>query len=137
MKSLFPLLTLSLLVGCATSDPLMTGKPQDWKGKPAADLRAGWGEPTSTIRQSNGDEVWVYHKAGDRVIPKGESTSFAFGGIGTGSTYGASAGFSSEKRPEDRLSHEENVCRFKIRNGKIREWYAARIVDGRTVWEDH
>lgn len=136
MKRITFLLLISILLcGCASSVPLLTGKPQDWKGKPADDLRAGWGEPTHVMRESNGDEVWEYREAGNRVIPKGESMSFGFAGIG--SPYGGAGGFSSEKRPEDRVSHEENVCRFKIRDGKIRDWYAARIIDGRTVWEDH
>ena len=61
--------------------------------------------------------------------------SFGFAGIG--SSVGGAGGFSSEKRPEDHVSREEQIYRFKIRGGRIVEWYAARIVDGRKVWEDH
>ena len=45
--------------------------------------------------------------------------------------------FSMEKRPEDRKGREEKLSRFKIHEGKIKAWYATRIVDGRTVREDH
>lgn len=135
MKTILAILVVAVLVGCVSSDPLMTGKPQDWQGKPASDLKAALGEPMHVITASNGDEIWEYHKANDVVIPKGENMSFGFAGLG--SSAGGAGGFSSEKRPEDRISRVENLYRFKIRGGKVREWYAARIMDGRIVWEDH
>jgi len=98
---------------------------------PSADDAGG--EPSRIVKEANGDEVWIYSKEGDRIIPKGESTSFGFGAMGSG----ASSTYSSEQRLDDRLSHEETIWRFKIRNSKIREWGAARLVDGRIVWEDH
>ncbi len=135
MKPVFPILLVAFFVGCASPDPMVTGKPQDWRGKLALDLRAAWGEPTRIITATNGDEVWEYHEGNSMVIPKGESMSLGFGGLGSPS--GGAGGFSSEKRPEDRTSRVEKLFRFKIRGGKIVEWYAARSVDGRTVWEDH
>lgn len=127
-------LVLSILIfsGCA-SDPLVTGKPQDWVGKPAVDLKKFMGEPQQSITSANGAEVWTYRSAEDRIIPKGESMSF-FGGANTERAAGA---FSSEKRPEDRMTKIEHLYRFKVKGGIVTEWYAARIVDGRTVWEDH
>ena len=134
MKRIALLLALLALFGCA-SDPLVTGKPQDWKGRAAADLRTAMGTPTRIITAANGDEIWEYYLSRDRMIPKGESMNFSFGGLG--STAGGAGGFASEKRPEDRLSRVEQLRRFKIHKGKVTEWYAANIVDGRTVWEDH
>jgi hypothetical protein len=125
----------AFLIGCATSDPMVTGKPQHWKGKPSLDLRTAWGDPTRVIPQANGDQVWEYSRSGDFTVPKGESMSLGFRGLG--GAYGGSGGFSMEKRPEDRMSREEELYRFKIRKEKIVEWYAARFVDGRKVWEDH
>ena len=122
------LFVFALLVGCA-SDPAVTGKPQDWMGHPASDLRASQGEPTKIVHQSNGDEVWEYVNSRGYIVPKGESMSAGLGG-GVG-------GFSMEKRPEDRPAEEINLSRFKIRNGKVVEWYASRSVNGRVVWQDH
>ena len=123
-----------LLVGCA-GDPLMSGKPQDWIGHPASDLRSAWGEPTRIMTESNGAEVWEYHKASDVIIPKGENMRLGFSGVG--GPYGGSGGFSMEKRPDDRPAKDEQLFRFKIRNGKVNRWYAARMLDGRVIWEDH
>lgn len=134
MKQLL-LAVLISVVGCSTPDPMVTGKPQDWRGRPAVDLRTAWGEPTRIIPQSNGDEVWEYRESSDFVIPKGENINLGFGGLG--SDRGGGGAFSMEKRPEDRIGHEVKLYRFKIRAGKIEEWYAARIVNGRTVWEDN
>ena len=133
VKATIVILLAVLLVSCA-SDPMVTGKPQHWKGKPAADLETAWGKPTRVVTASSGDQIWEYYQSGDLLIPKGENMSFGFAGIGA-STGGAGA-FSSEKRPEDRVSREVKLFRFKVRDGKIREWYAARTLDGRTVWED-
>ena len=66
----------------------------------------------------------------DMLVPKGENMSFGFAGIGSSSS--GAGGFSSEKRPEDRISRGETLFRFKIHEGKIKAWYAARILDGRT-----
>ncbi len=134
MKSLWMVLISVLLTGCV-SDPVLTGKPQHWKGKSASDLKAAWGAPTRIIPESNGTEVWEYHKATDMIIPKGENMRLGFGGLG--GQFGGSGAFSMEKRPEDRPAREEQVFRFKVRDGKITRWYAARILDGRIVWEDH
>jgi hypothetical protein len=142
---LLPFASLLALVfaGCA-SDPLLSGKPQDWQGKPAADLRAAWGEPTKVITQSDG-EYWEYTNGKDYVIPASEDTNFRLGGgssgynSGTGASssgFGASGGISKSKSGE-RVSHVENVARFLIRDGKVKKWSAARIVDGQTVWSDH
>ena len=133
MKSALSVLLVAFLVGCASSDPMVTGKPQDWRGKPAVDLRAAWGDPTRVVTASNGDEIWEYREGADYTIPKGESIR---AGLGSSPSGGAGM-FSMEKRPEDRTSRQEQLFRFKIRQGKIIDWYAARFVDGRTVWEDH
>ena len=121
------------LLGCATADPRITNKPQDWRSKPATDLTQFMGQPGRTVTSADGSELWEYHLAKDMVIPKGESMSF-FGG---GANWGLSGAFASEKRPEDRTSHVEQIQRFKIQQGKIVGVYASRIVDGRVVWEDH
>jgi len=122
------LCVFAALVGCA-SDPLMSGKPQDWVGHQATELRAVLGEPTRILPSAKGGEVWEYVKGKDYVIPNGENLSGGFGG-GVG-------GFSMEKRPEDQAAHEEQLFRFKIKNGVVSEWYANRTVNGRVVWEDH
>lgn len=68
------------------TDPMVTGLPQHWKGKPAADLKAAMGEPTRIIPQSTGAEVWEYVRSEQVLIPKGENSSFAFGLAGGGKT---------------------------------------------------
>jgi hypothetical protein len=133
MKQTFSILLVAFLVSCASPDPMVTGKPQDWKGKASIDLRTALGEPTRIISQSNGDEVWEYRESADYTIPKGESIRAGLGSSPSGGT----GLFSMEKRPEDRTSRQEQLFRFKIRQGKIIEWYAARFADGRKVWEDH
>ena len=80
------------LVGCGTADPRITGQPQDWRGKPAADLKQFMGEPERIVSSADGSELWEYQKVNDKVVPKGESTSF-FGG---GGNFGLSGAFSSE-----------------------------------------
>lgn len=123
-----------LFVGCA-SNPVLTGKPQDWKGKSASDLEAAWGEPTRVISQSDGTEVWEYVKTGEFVAPENERTSFNVGGGGGSTFFGASGGINTTEQGQ-RLSQYENIFRFQINNGKVRKWFAARIVDGQTVWSD-
>jgi hypothetical protein len=123
-----------LIAGCA-SDPLLTGKPQDWKGRPASQLEMAWGPPTRRIQSSDKIEVWEYVKSGDFVAPKREDTSFRVGGGSGAGMFGASGGITTLKHDE-RLSRYENIWRFKIKNGKVVGWYAARLEDGRIVWQD-
>lgn len=49
--------------------------------------------------------------------------------------FGAGGGISTKKYDE-RLSRYENIYRFQVKDGKIRRWFAARVVDGATVWSD-
>lgn len=135
MKTLLYAAVALLFTGCA-SDPVLTGKPQDWKGKPAADLRAAWGDPTRIIPESGSVEVWEYVKDGDFVAPKREDTSFRLGGGGGSGMFAAAGGISTLKHDE-RLSRYENIWRYKIKDGKITGWYAARMEDGRIIWQDH
>ena len=130
----FVCLLAFVLAGCA-SDPLLTGKPQDWQGKPAADLRAAWGEPTKVITQSDG-EYWEYSNSGDYLAPAEENMRFNAGGFGSGGGFGASGAVKTTKQGE-RISRYENIARFLIRDGKVKKWSASRIVDGQTVWSDH
>ena len=127
------LLTCVGLFGCATADPRITNNPADWRGKPAATLVQFQGEPQRVVKDADGSELWEYYKANDMVIPKGENTSF-FGG---GNNYGLGGAFSSEKRPDDRTAHVENIMRFKIQQGVIKSIFASRLVDGRIVRQDH
>jgi hypothetical protein len=136
MKKLLISCLVCLFAGCAT-DPIMSGKPQDWQGHQASELRAAWGEPTRIIPSTNEAEVWEYSAAKDVIIPKGENMNLGFGGFRSGSVGGSSGAFSMEKRPEDRPAQEGQLFRFKIRKGKIVEWYANRTVNGHVVWEDH
>ena len=133
-----PTLIISLIVliltGCA-SDPLMSGKPQDWVGHQATELRGAMGEPARIIPSANGAEIWEFVKDKDYVVPKGENMSFGFGGLG--GPHGGAGAFSMEKRPDDQAAHETKLFRFKIKNGVVSEWYANRVVNGRMVWEDH
>ena len=141
-KLIVPATLALLLAGCA-GDPLLTNKPQDWQGHPASDLKAAWGEPNKITSQSDG-EYWEYYKSGDYLAPPKDSTSFRIGGSSSGYTsdglstsgFGANGGITTTKQGE-RVSHFENVTRFLIRDGKVRKWSAARIVDGETVWSDH
>lgn len=136
MKSLFIGICLTaVLSGCA-SNPVLTGKPQHWKGRSVAELKAALGEPTRVIAQAKGVEVWEYINGGDFVAPKEENTNFRVGGSGGGALFGAGGGISTVTHGE-RLSRFENVTRFEIRHGKVKRWYASRVVDGRVVWEDH
>lgn len=121
-----------LLLGCV-SDPVMTGKPQHWRGKSADSLRASWGEPTRIIRESERVEVWEYVKSGDFIAPGRERTDFNVGPKPFG---GATGGITTLKQGE-RISEYENIRRFKIKDGKVTGWYAARMEGGRVVWEDH
>ena len=124
-----------ILIGCA-SDPLMTGLPQDWQGKRAEDLRHTLGEPTRIQTESDGSEVWEYRESGDFVAPGEEHTSFRMGGASGSGMFGAHGGIKTLKSGE-REARYENVARFKIRNGKVKAWYAERLVDGERVWSDH
>ena len=127
------LLICVALFGCATGDPRITNNPPDWKGKPSATLVQFQGAPQRVVKDPDGSELWEYYKANDMVIPKGENTSF-FGG---GNTYGLGGAFSSEKRPDDRSAHVENIMRFKIHQGVIIGVFSSRVVDGRIVSQDH
>ena len=109
---------------------------EDWQGKPVADLKAGLGEPTRVIAQSDGAEIWEYINTGDFVAPKEENTSFQMGGAGGGGVFGASGGINTVTQAQ-RLSRYENISSFRIKNGKVKGWGARRVVDGRVVWEDH
>jgi hypothetical protein len=134
MKTLPLLFAVLLLAGCA--NPVMTGKPQHWMHKPAEDLKAVWGQPTRTIPQKDGTEVWEYVKSGDFVAPGEDDTTFGMRGSGGGGGFRASGGAHTTKRGEH-PSRYENVWRFMIKNGKVCQWYASRTEDGRIVWEDH
>jgi hypothetical protein len=133
-KLLASIFFAALAAGCATSDPVMSGKPQDWVGHEGSELRSVMGEPTRVIPNANGDQVWEYEKSKDFIIPRGENMSLGFAGIG--SSAGGAGGFSMEKRPDDQQSRETQLFRFKIRNGKVVRWYANRAVNGKIVWED-
>jgi hypothetical protein len=136
MKTCFIVIVGILLLGGCVSDPMLTGKPQDWKGKAASDLRAGWGEPTRIIPQTGGVEIWEYTKTGELVAPEQNNTSFNMGGGGGANFFRARGGINTTKH-EQRLSQYQNIWRFMIRSGKVKKWSAARIVDGQTVWSDH
>ncbi len=114
---------------------MITGKPQHWMGRSVTELRTSLGEPTRVIPQENG-ELWEYKETGEFVAPARDSTSFRAGGYAGGPAFGMS-GNTTTVRQGERLSQYENVTRFLIRDGKVRRWSAARIVDGETVWSDH
>lgn len=139
MKHLLFLCAL-LLAGCAAPDPMLTGKPQDWKGRQSSELLSVMGQPTRVIHQSAMVEIWEYKKVGEFVAPKQNNTSFNMGGMSTKSGsfggFGASGGWGTTERGE-RLSTYENLLRFKVKAGKIVGWSAARFVDGAVVWSDH
>ncbi len=59
-----------------------------------------------------------YVKGGNVVVPKGESTSFNFGGMRGPSLFGGTGGLSTEKRDQDRTSYVENLWRFSQRQGQ-------------------
>ena len=141
-----------ILVGCA-SDPLMTGEPHDWVGHLASDLRAAMGEPTRIIHQSNyqendpaiaklfepksGDvEIWEYRTEGETVSPKQSDTGFNRHGADSALGFGAHGGINTTETPAHQ-SHYENIWRYEIQNGKVVKWYAARLLDGKTVWSQH
>lgn len=134
-RLMLSLLGFVLLAACA-SNPVLTGKPQDWKGKPAGDLRAVLGKPTRIITQTDGSEIWEYVNSGEFIAPQEENTSFRMGGGSGGGMFGASGGINTVTHGQ-RLSQYQNITRFQIRKGKVKGWYASRIVDGRVVWEDH
>ncbi|HTI70376.1 MAG TPA: hypothetical protein VMF06_10445 [Candidatus Limnocylindria bacterium] len=125
----------SALYGCA-SDPLMSGKPEDWVGHPASELAAAWGQPSRVLPEHTGMEVWEYEKSGELVSPKQNDTSFHAAGADWNGGFGAHGGITSTETREH-LSQYQNLCRFKIKDGRIKEWYAARLIDGKIVWQDH
>ena len=140
------------LVGCA-SDPLMTGEPHDWVGHLASDLKAAMGEPTRIIPpdqlpgQRPGHCQNVRGKSRrkrDLGIPPNRGGCFS-----KGKRYflqharrGQQLGIRSTRRNQ----HDRNPgateplrehWRYEIKNGKVVKWYAARLVDGKTVWSQH
>jgi hypothetical protein len=135
MKSLFAAIVLLLFTACA-SNPVLSGKPQDWKGKGADEMRAALGEPTEIKPQADGSEIWIYRKTGEFLAPAKERTDFRVGGAGDGGAFGARGGINSSKRSEQ-VTDYENIWRFQIKNGKVRRWYAQRFEGGQLVWEDH
>jgi hypothetical protein len=134
-KTLLFAATLGFLIGCA-SNPVLTGKPQHWKGKRVEELRAALGIATQIIPQSDGSEIWVYSKRGEFLAPAQERTKFGIMGAGGSSAFGASGGINTVASGE-RVTDYENVWRFQIKNGKVRKWYAQRLEGGQVVWEDH
>lgn len=125
-------LGLLLLCACA-SNPMMTGKPQHWRGKTVDEVRTGLGEPHRVIPQGNGSEIWEYRTGGEFLAPGHETMQFgagrAFGG-------GIRGGATTIKEGE-RVKEYENLLRLEIRGGKVRKWYAERTEGGRVVWSDH
>jgi hypothetical protein len=122
-------------IGCAT-DPLMSGKAEDWVGHLGTDLKTSWGEPTNVIRKSDGTEIWEYLQSGDFRSPEQENTSFRLGGLSGGNAFSAGGGINTTKNKEH-IGTYQKIFRFSIKAGKIKSWYAARVEDGRVVWEDH
>lgn len=136
MKRIAPiLLSCALLAGCA-SNPVMTGKAEHWVGHLASELRENWGPPTKIVTQAKGIEVWEYSESGDYLSPASQNTSFRFGGFGSGGAIGGGGGISTVQNKEH-VGRYQKVFRFEIKQGKVRAWYAARIEDGRVVWEDN
>lgn len=130
------LLTACLGLAACASDPMLTGKPQHWRGKPAAQLRAAWGEPTRIITQTANSEYWEYSRSGKFTAPGQDSTSFNLGAFGSGGFTGASGGINTLKY-DSRQAQFENIARFLIKDGKVKKWAAMRLVDGQVVWSDH
>jgi len=124
-----------MLLGACATNPVLSGKPQDWKGRSAEEMRAALGNPTKIIPQKDG-EVWVYSKSGEFVAPAEENMRFSAAGGGGGTFMGASGGVNTTKQPQ-RQAEYENVWRFLVKGGKVKKWYAQRFVDGQVVWEDH
>jgi len=133
MKTLAFLLSVITLTGCATSNPLMTGKPQDWMWKPAAELKTALGEPTRVIPQQDGAEIWEYVTKEEFVAPGEEKMTFGAGKA----PFGGIAGGSRTTKRGERASSYVNTWRYLIRDGKVRKWYAERMEDGKVVWSDH
>src|SRR5688572_16199344 len=111
MKSLFAIKLILpvalLLTGCA-SNPILSGKPQDWKGKRADEMRAGLGEPTEIKPKADGSEIWIYRKTGEFLAPERGRTNFRMGGGGGSAVFGASGGINTSKRSEQ-VTDYENV----------------------------
>ena len=125
-------LVLALLTAC-TTNPVLSGKPQDWVGHDAGEMRTSLGEPTKIVPQKDGSEVWIYSRTGEFVAPAEENTNFQIGG---NAFTGAGGGINTVKGREHQAEFE-NVSRFLIKNGRVKQWWAQRLVDGRVVWEDH
>jgi hypothetical protein len=99
---------LGMLLLCACeSNPMMTGEPQDWKGKSAEQLRTGMGEPQRVVPQPDGSEVWEYTSEGE---------------------------FVREHRSPGKF---KNVVRYQIRDGKVKKWFFERYENGEVVKRDH
>lgn len=133
MKRLITIaLPLILFCACA-SNPLMTGKPQHWKGRSAEELRAGLGEPTRVMPQPNGAEIWEYVKSGEFHSPEQETFRFGGGRV----PFGGIQGGATTVKEKEGIKGYEDLLRFEIRGGKVRSWYAQRTEGGRVVWSDH
>ena len=124
-------LALIVFCGCA-HDPVITGKPKHWTGKPSADLRAAWGEPTRIMAAGSNGEYWEYSKTGEFHAPAEKRMRFR---AGTG--FGAASGGVTTTQTDARMSRFEDVVRFLVRDGKVRKWSATQLVDGRVVWTKH
>ena len=134
MKNLIPLLLLGFVIGCA-SDPLLTGKPQHWKGKRTSDLQIAYGEPTKISKDSMG-ELWEYRKSGEFNAPKEDRTEFKMSGSSGFGFFGAGGGISKLQFNEG-LRQVEDVLKFRVKKDRIVGWSAMRLIDGQVVWQDH
>ena len=56
---------------------------------------------------------------------------------GASPTTGGDDGGPSNNPKRERLGSYQKIFRFGVKNGKVKNWYAARIEDGKVVWEDH
>jgi hypothetical protein len=125
-------LGILLLCACA-SNPMMTGKPQHWRGKGSEEVRAGLGEPTRILAQGSGSEIWEYRTGGEFLSPGQERMQF-----GAGRAFmGGIRGTATTVTEGERIKGYENLLRLEIRGGKVRKWYAERTEGGRVVWSDH
>lgn len=119
-----------VLSACA-SNPMMTGKPQHWKGKTVEQLRAGLGEPSRILPAENGAEIWEYRNSGEFLAPGRETMQFSGKAL-----FGAIDGGATTVKQGEHVTGYENLQRFEIRGGKVRKWYVERSEGGRVVWSD-
>jgi len=56
------------LAGCATTESASGQQSAEWVGKDTAALVAEWGTTDDKKTQSDGSEVWVYHKTKESTI---------------------------------------------------------------------